>query len=306
MERESRIRSQDGFSLIELMVAILIVIPVMAAALSLFSVGVRQQASEQTSVEANQEARAGLEMMTMEIAQAGSHGDRSTVTASAVSASTTPQAVSVADATGFTVGDWVDVDTGANLETVQITAVGSSTLSAVFRMAHASGVPVRLFALPFLNGVIPPAGLGVNSSAAVTTLRFFGDMNGDGNLYYVEYNYDNANNRITRSMTPITQTSKNAALPIVTNVKPGSVDFTLYTNGLGVVTSAAVKMTVQNTWKSGSKYQETELSTRVLIPSAAAASTLLEELHAFGGVNRFTPTPSRVAAWAGQYEYEAE
>jgi Tfp pilus assembly protein PilW len=304
MELESRIRSQDGFSLIELMVSILILIPVMAAALSLFSVGVRQQASEQTSVDANQEARSGLEMMSMEIAQAGSHGDRSTVTTSSVSASTSPQAVSVAASAGFTAGDWVDVDTGSNLETVQLTAVGDGTLSAVFRVAHASGVPVRLFALPFINGIIPPPGLGADSSAAVTTLRFFGDMVGDSNLYYVEYSYDSDNNQITRSMTPITQSAKNEALPIVRNVKPGTVGFTLYTNGLGIVNSAAIKMTVQNTWKSGTKYHETELSTRVVIPSAAAASTLLEELHAYGGVNRFTATPSRVTTWAGQYEYE--
>lgn len=306
MRRKTRARSQDGFSLLEMMVSILILIPVMAAALSLFSVGIRQQATEQTSVDANQEARSALEMMSTEIAQAGSHGDRETTTTSPVSPSTNSQEISVADSAGFTVGDFVDVDTGASMETVQLTAVGNGTLSAVFRTAHASGVPVRLFALPFAGGIIPPAGMGADSAATVTTLRFFGDINGNSNILYVEYDYDSANEQITRSMTPVSQSTKNAALPIVRNIKPGTVDFTLYTDGMGIVTSAALKMTVQNTWKSGTKHEETELSTRVLIPSAVAAASLLDELNTYGGVNRFPPTPSRVTAWASQYEYDGQ
>ncbi len=298
MERKILIRNEHGFSLVELLVSMLVLIPVMGAAISLFSLGTEHHASEQSSVEATQEARAGLDMMSMEIAQAGSHGDRSTTTGAAISPSANPQTVAVASSAGLNAGDWVDVDTGANHELVEITATGSNTISAVFRRAHANGVPVRLFALPYPAGVIPPLGLGPNSSATVTTIRFFGDINGDSNLFYVEYSYDSANAQITRSMTPITQTSKNPALPIVRNIVPGTVNFSLYTDNLGAVTSAAVKMTVRNTWKTGSKYQETALSTRVLIPSAVAASALMAELRTFGGVNRLPPTPPQITAWA--------
>ena len=304
MKQTTQIRGADGFSLIELLISMLVLIPVMGAAVSLFSVGTSHHASEQSSVEATQEARSGLDLMSMEIAQAGSHGDRSTVTSSAISPSTAAQAVSVASSAGFTVGDYVDVGTGANRENVQLTAVGDDTLSGVFRVAHAGGVPVRLFALPFLTGVIPPAGLGAESSATVTTIRFFGDMVGDSNLFYVEYRYDIENEQITRSMTPITQTTKNPALPIVRNIKPGTVDFTLYTDHWGTVTAAGFRMTVQNTWKTGSKLQETALSTRVSIPSAVAASVLMSELQTYGGVNRLPPTPSQVTTWANEYDVE--
>jgi Tfp pilus assembly protein PilW len=291
-------KSEDGFSLMELIVSVLILLPIMGAAVSLFSVGTNQQASEQSSIDANQEARSGLEMMASEIAQAGSHGDRSTVTTAAISTpSATPRAVSVASTAGMTVGDWVDVDIGANLESVKLTAVSSTSITGAFRVAHVSGVPIRLFALPFVTGIIPPTGMAASSSSTGTTLEFFGDICSDSNLYYVEYVYSSTNAQITRSITPITQAGKNPALPFVRNVVPNSVQFTVNTDALGVVTSVNIAMTVRNNWSTASKYQETQLSTRVLIPSALAGSVLKSELLGFGGVNKLPPTPSRVTGW---------
>lgn len=192
------------------------------------------------------------------------------------------------------------MDTGASNETLRITAVGPNSIAGIFRVAHAGGVPVRLFAQPYLTGVIPPAGLGAGSSASVTKLEFFGNMNGDGTLYYVEYNYDNTNAQITRSMTPITQANMNPALPLVRNVKSNSVQFTLYTDALGVVTSASVALTVQNTWSTAVKFQETALSSRIVVPSAVAGSALLSEIRTYGGANKLPPTPAQVAAWSSQ------
>jgi Tfp pilus assembly protein PilW len=301
MKSKVRVSLEDGFSLAEMLVSLLILVPLIGAVVGLFSVAVNQHGSEQSSVEANQDARSGLEMMTMEIAQAGSHGDQSTATTAGISASVDPQAVSVASSSGFTIGDYVDLDSGANEEIVEVTAVGTGSISGVFRIAHPTpGASVRLYALPYLTGVIPPAGLGADSSATVTRLKFFGDINGDGNVYYVEYDYDKANAQITRSMTPITQASMNPALPLVRNVKPDSVQFTLYTDGQNVVTSVSLALTVQNTWITASKYQETELSSRIVIPSAVAGSVLLEEIQTYGGVNRLPLTPPQVTTWANR------
>ena len=299
MNDEVQVKSAEGYSLIELMVSILILLPIMGAAMSLFSVGVEQQASEQSSIEATQDARTGFELMTVEIAQAGSHGDRSTVLSAAVGGSTGVQTIAVNSTAGITAGDFVEVDTGANLETIQITAVTSTTLSGIFRTSHPQNTPLRLFALPYLTGIIPPAGMAANSIADVTTLRFFGDINGDSTIQYVEYNYDAGNNQITRSITPITQANTNAALPIVRNVQPNSVRFTLYTDDLGAVTSVDIALTVQSTWQTVSQFQESQLSSRIVVPCAVAASTLLNEIRVFGGVDRLPPTPSKVTTWTG-------
>jgi Tfp pilus assembly protein PilW len=303
MRDDNRARLDEGFSLAELLVSLLILVPLLGAAVSLFSVAARQHSAEQSSSEATQEARAGMDMMIQEIAQAGSHMARTDVSATtsvAISPSTDAQAITVNSSTGFNVGDYVDVDVGGGEEEVQLTAVGTGSISGIFRAAHLSGVPIRLFALPYQTGIIPPAGLGANSSAAVTTLKFFGDLNGDGTMCYVVYQYNSANAQITRSMTPITQTAMNSALPLIQNIKANSAQFTLYTDNMGVIASVNVALTVQNTVKSGAKFQETALSSRIVIPSAAAASNLLNEIQQYGGVNRLPPTPAIIVTWASQ------
>jgi Tfp pilus assembly protein PilW len=294
-----RNKQSDGFTILELLVCLLIMIPIMGAAVSLFSVGAKQQASEQNSVDSNQEARSGLEIMTLEIAQAGSHGDRATTSSGSVTANaSSAQSLAVDSSVGFNVGDYMDVDTGTSKESVKITAVTTGHISAIYRKAHNSGIPVRLFALPYKTGVIKPAGLGANSSTDVTTVKFFGDANGDGKLAYIEYIYDSNNAQITRSMTPITLTSKNAALALVSNIKANTAQFTLQTDSQSVVTSVTVKMTVRNTVKTGSGFEETALSSKILIPSAVAASALFAENQINGGISQLPPTPAQVTTWA--------
>jgi hypothetical protein len=142
--------------------------------------------------------------------------------------------------------------------------------------------------------------MAANSSNIGTTLRFFGDINGDSTVQYVEYVYDAANSQITRSITPITQTNRNQAVVLVQNVKTNSVQFTVNTDNLGIVTSAAISMTVKNSVKTGSQYQETALSSRISVPSAVAGSALMFENQRYGGVNYLPPTPSNVTTWASQ------
>ncbi len=286
----------------ELMVSMLILLPLMGAAMSLFSVGAKQQAREQGGIDVNQEARTGMEMMTREIAQAGSHRDTRTTLNAQITADSTERSYAVASTVGFHPGDWVDIDA----ESIQLTAVTSNSISGVFTQDHDSGAEVRLFAFPFVVGVIPPAGLGANGSTTVTTLRFFGDINGDvsspssdPNLSYVEYRFDSTNNQITRSMTGLDQASKSSAIPFIRNLAPNSVQFTVSTNDLGVITSVNISMTVQN-YQSTVKgtNEQTQLSSRVLIPSAVAGSALEHEYRKYGGVNKLPPTPSIVTTWA--------
>jgi len=287
--------------MIELLVSLLILVPIMGAAVSLLSVSVQQHAAEQSSGSAVQEARAGLEMMALEIAQAGSHREVATTLSGNVSALTTVQTHNVGSVTGINAGDMVQVGgVSTPAEDILLTAVGTNSVSGIFRTGHSSGEPVRLFALPFTSGIVAPTGLGASSSTTVTTLRFFGDISGDGVLNYVVYAYDGTNAQITRSMTPVTQASLNTALPLITNVKSGSVGFTLYTDAMGVVTSVGISMVVQNTVRSGGQFQEVALATRVVVPSAVAASNVLYENEILGMDNPIPPTPAKVTTWASQ------
>ncbi len=66
----------------------------------------------------------------------------------AVTRNIATQAVTVADDTGCVVGDWLTVDRGqiyftdGKVEAVKLTAVGSGTVSAIFRHSHLSGAPL--------------------------------------------------------------------------------------------------------------------------------------------------------------------
>jgi prepilin-type N-terminal cleavage/methylation domain-containing protein len=294
-------KAEHGFSLPELMISILIFLPVAAATFSLFSVSMGEHNSEQSSAETTQEARSALEMMTEEISQAGTQRDFSTTTSAPVAgSSTSAQSIVLASASGFADGDYVEIGLDGDNELSKITAVGTNSITGIFRYDHASGIPVRLYPYPYLASVIKPAGLAANSSTTATTLRFFGDINSDGTVNYVVYSYSVANAQIMRSSTPITQANPNDPTPLISNIKAGSPQFTLYTDSLGIVTTVEVSFVVTSPWKTGSQYQETPLSSRILIPSAARASVLLAEYNKYGGVYQFPSTPSHVTTWASQ------
>ncbi|MBN2243503.1 MAG: hypothetical protein JW793_12525, partial [Acidobacteria bacterium] len=179
----------------------------------------------------------------------------------------------------------------------EITGVGSNTLSGAFLNNYVAGDKIRLFAMPYLNGVLRPNGLAAGSATPVTTLRFFGDIYGDGNLYYVEYAYDSQNRQITRSMTPFSRTRKEPAVPLITGIRGNSAGFTLHTDNQGFVTSVTLSLTVENKTRYSPKLEEIALSSRITIPSISAASNLLREILLFGGANRLPPVPQRIALY---------
>jgi Tfp pilus assembly protein PilW len=306
MKQTFRIKSDSGFTLTEFVVAILVLLPVMAAAVTLFSVGAKQQATGQSGIDANQETRVALEIMGTEIAQAGSHPDVATTISSQINASLTAQSIPVASTAGFNVGDDVDVDAPPNDEIVQLIGVSGSTITGIFRYSHTPNAPIRLSAMPYTTGVICPTGMAPSSSLTVTKVKFFGHIQGNDSdptrnnpaIQYVEYAYDSANNQITRSSTPVTQTTKNPALSFIRNIQPGSVQFTLNADDLGVITSVDVAFAVRSSLKSGAKYQETPISSRISVPSAIAASSLMRELQLFQGLYGLPPTPPAIRTWA--------
>jgi hypothetical protein len=123
-------------------------------------------------------------------------------------------------------------------------------------------------------------------------------------MYYVEYIYDSNNARITRSMTPFTNTTKEPAVPLITNIKPGSAQFILHTDHLSIITSVTVSFTVENEWETVSQLEEVELSSRIAIPSAEAASDMLLENMQYQDVNNLPPVPGRIAWYRyGDVEY---
>jgi hypothetical protein len=292
-------KSENGFSMTELVVAMLILLPLMGATVGMFSVGTRQQTTEQGSIDVNQDARAGLEMMVREISQAGAHKDVRVTFNGGINDSPNVQTVSVSSSpAGMMAGEWVDVDTGGNLEYVKLTGVGSNSISGIFTKPHADGASIYYFARPYAEGVIPPPEMTPGTPIAVQTLRFFGDINDDSVIEYVEYVYDSTNNQITRLATPVSAASLTGARPFIRNIRPGTALFTLNSNALGIINSVGIAFTVENTAiEQGAQRQFTALASRVLIQSAMVATPLAYQFQQYKDLKGLPSTPSNIVTW---------
>jgi hypothetical protein len=117
----------------------------------------------------------------------------------------------------------------------------------------------------FGNGIVPPNGVANGSTG--TVLKMFGDINGDGNMVYVEYTCDTVNaHKLYRNVMAIDAVVKpplSDALVLLANVEPnpgGTPCFTYQTDGanppiivqgqpLVFVLDVAITLTVQTQQK---------------------------------------------------------
>jgi hypothetical protein len=184
--------------------------------------------------EANQSARAALEVMSQEIGQAGFNPPftPNKTCNQGVVANALPQCVTLNDVQGINTGDWVAVDTGPNFEQVQVTGTSangvctsSNQIQARFETNHCpsscaspctsgcTGGTVLPF--PVASNKFPyPAGILVGTSMSDDhDLMFYGDVNSEGSVKYVVY-----------SLSPTT--SPASTMSITTGTAPGT--YTLY------------------------------------------------------------------------------
>jgi hypothetical protein len=140
-------------------------------------------------------------LLQQEVGQAGRLSFPAPVSlAAAVTGGATPVWATLTSATGLDVGGRLVIGHGNTQEIVTVTAVntGSNQIRAIFEGSHATGARVDA-AGGFGSGVIPTT--HPNGSTA-NVLKIVGDINGDGNIVYVEYTCSLAENRLYRNMMP--------------------------------------------------------------------------------------------------------
>ena len=169
-----KLRERDGFGLVELLIALLILSVGILALLSAYVSGFttlrrasrtatastladRQMelyraltygsiALNYTAVNATDSTYSGDAALSGSLANDITMGTFpcSTSLTGTVAASTTPQTVTPASMTGINVGSSLAIGTGASFEMVTVTAATASTFTAVFAKSHASGASVLL------------------------------------------------------------------------------------------------------------------------------------------------------------------
>ncbi|MBI2817408.1 MAG: type II secretion system protein [Acidobacteria bacterium] len=235
--------SSRGFSLLELLVVVGILVSVSAIVLTLmFRMSISQGTmANRTQMHAG--VRSATELLQQEVGQAGriaiptSTTPTSPVTLSAaVAGSGTSQSIAVSSTVGMFPGETLligpDGTNGSLVEPLFVTSLTSSAVTSVWQAPHASGAPVNVMGT-FPAGIIPPATdancLGGGSPPAcrelsisgsnpativVTTLsaaqastgsvlKMFGDINGDGIPVYVEYWCDTDGGNLYRNVVTL-------------------------------------------------------------------------------------------------------
>jgi prepilin-type N-terminal cleavage/methylation domain-containing protein len=217
-------KQQDGFTLLESLVALVIFLAISAIVMSGMVQMMKTQGTIANRTQLHTSVRAATELLQQEIGQAGKISLPPPPPAPGWVMTTpvlvplgqysikvpTAQFNNVNDpVTGNPVlfeNEWITVDTGASKETVQLTClVGpgncltSNTWQVTFVYSHPINTPIRAPG-GFSTGIVPPdAGVlanpplgygGYPNGSTGTVLKLYGDINGDGSMKYVEYTCD--------------------------------------------------------------------------------------------------------------------
>lgn len=326
-------RRQLGFTLLEMLVGLAILLVVTGVVMSGMIEMINTQTTIQNRAEMHSNVRNATELLSQEIGQAGKISlpppdplacplGQVTLTSPVVVAVNPPvaQQVTVCSGAGMFQGEQLTiVDNGPQQETVALTQVAGNAITAIFTQSHLAGVPVAPRGA-FASGIVPPAP-GVQtavgwpgytnpiSGAPGSTdwaLKLYGDINGDGNMVYVEYFCDFSTNPGTlwRRVWPIIPAGPLSQAALLTTLQnnPGNAPcFTYQPPRTGptvgpdtYVVDVAVTLSVQTQIvdpETGAFQNET----KALLNIAPRNVVEAWELASASVTNRVQPMPTDVA-----------
>jgi len=322
-------KRQNGFTLVEMMVALVVFLAVS----SIVMYGTAQMMNTQGTV-ANRTAmhssvRSATELLQQEIGQAGRISLPTAVLpvtlTGPIAAGIVAQVAPISSITNLFPNMLLDVDAGQNFEVVTVTAVAPGSITAVFSKPHAGAtIPVQVSGA-FGTGIVPPvAGLacvtagyiaypGLTSGSDCNTLKLYGDINGDGNILYVEYKCDTSTNpgflyRNQVANAVVLGTIKpavDASMYLLNNVEPnpgGSGCFSYQIQNASIngtatpfVTDVAVTLTVQ-TQQKDPQTQQFQQETKALLNITPRNVFYVWEAASLGEVPRNQPMPANIAS----------
>jgi prepilin-type N-terminal cleavage/methylation domain-containing protein len=230
-------RDDRGFSLLELMIALFVVLIMGSGAFLALNQNQKVYVSRSNNSTMYTAVRSAAELITQEIGQAGSvcGSDSTCFSTKLTSAVSSGTSLNVANTAGLFQGEKLTLDpNNVNDEVVQISSINSSTSITLLAAtpvtnSHVAGAYVVVQGV-FWQGVMSTGQPSAGQGSTATKLKMYGDINGDGNLVYVEYNCsfsggNNGTGSLTRSVTPIAvSTAANPNPPTTTITLPTTPD----------------------------------------------------------------------------------
>ena len=312
-KREKRMqRRASGFSLLEMLVSITVLLVVAGVAMTVLVNMTKTQGTVQNRTEMHSSVRSATELLQQEIGQAGRVSLPAPVTLTGAITTIGAQWVPVSSVTGMFQNEQLVIDAAStsttNLpqETVTVTGIDPTAIQiqATFTKLHANGVPVRALG-GFSSGIVPS---GATDGSTGSVLKLYGDINDDGTMVYVEYRCNTNTHTLTRSVTPITSITKNAAEILLDNVQSnppnGNTAVPCFTyqkkpDGCNTLTkcyvvNVAVTLTVQTEAKDPqtNQYQQ---ETKALLNIAPRNVNEAWQAYGLSLTDRVQPMPANVA-----------
>jgi hypothetical protein len=300
IRHDSSDQSQAGFSLTEALIATSILLLLFSAATNGLNQTVTFSRTTTNRAEMHGSVRGATELLQQEIGQAGRVTLPGPIALAGAVTKGAAQTVALTTVTGLFNGANVVIGTGMLGETVAITAIAGTSITATFTVDHAAGEPLQIFG-GFGTGVVPPSQL--NGSTG-TVLKLYGDINDDGQMLYVEYTCDVATNSLYRNVMAWNAGSKPALTPgmvLLNNViaNPGNAPCFTYqvedVAGLKFVTGVAVTLSVHSQQKDAYSKQFQQ-ATKTLLNVSPRNIFLVWTMVSIGVHNRLQPMPPTVLA----------
>jgi prepilin-type N-terminal cleavage/methylation domain-containing protein len=238
-----------GFSLIEVMISLLVLLVVAGAAFYALAYYQRNYGSSRARAVIHEGMRGAVELIAQEVGQAGLLDFTTTTTSAAITAQIGPQTVTLGSVNSIFNNEILIVGTADTEETLTVNSVDpvAVTINATFTKNHALGSVVRGY------GVFPE---GILISSDGNNLKLLGDINNDQSIAFVQYTCDTAAGTLSRSITTVTPTAGtltlNASAPLITNLiaNPGGTPcFQYVPKSAGTYnfrTSVAITLSVQS------------------------------------------------------------
>jgi prepilin-type N-terminal cleavage/methylation domain-containing protein len=328
----TRTRSEAGFTLIELIVAVGVLLIVSSIVTNALMQMTNAQMTIWNRTEMHSGIRGATELLQQEVGQAGrlSLPEKVTLAGNVAAAATCdPEfpdinavTVGLSSASGDpTKGMWANVGPpasyillttmdGDSQETFKVASIDASadTIRACFTKAHVNGTVVMPMGA-FATGIIPDTGI-INASTA-NVLKMFGNINGDGRMVYVEYTCDYVSGNLYRKVmdfdaappSPVPGPSEILLGNIVQN--PGSPPapcFTYQTTTMTVqgtpftfVLDVAITLTVQ-TQQMDPITKEYQKETKALLNVSPRNVFNAWSLASIGYTDRIQSTPASITA----------
>ena len=309
------VRRQDGFSLAELLIAMAIMLLISGAATSALLKMTSTQATIWNRTQMHSGIRGATEVLQQEVGQAGRATLPAAVTlgqavTAAGSATVTVTSSSSPVTSGMFVGEKLLIDSAcfdtvspctSRQETVQLTAVTSTQITAVFANTHAIAAPVSVLG-GFSSGIVPPS---ITNGSTGTVLKLFGDINADGNMVYIEYScviptggvgslYRNS--MAWNAASKISATASQILLSNIVANPNNTACFTYQTatvSGIDYVTDVAITLTVQ-TQQIDPVTKQYQKETKALLNVSPRNVFNAWELASLGLTDRIQPTPASI------------